>query len=117
MSPGREELRASCSRWLRGELRAAASELTWDEIVWVVWRLMGRGYALRAGERLLAFPNLMIVAVSPGSVRRAWAIAPRYGLKPRDAVHAALAMEHGGSRIVSDDEDFDEVEELERVPT
>ncbi|RLE83787.1 MAG: VapC toxin family PIN domain ribonuclease [Thermoprotei archaeon] len=99
-----------------GELRAVTSALTWDEVVWVVWRLVGREYALRAGERLLVFPNLTIVAVSQGSLRRAQAIASRYGLKPRDAIHAAVAIEHGGSKIVSDDEDFDKVRELERVP-
>ncbi|RLF03144.1 MAG: VapC toxin family PIN domain ribonuclease [Thermoprotei archaeon] len=99
-----------------GELRAVTSALTWDEVVWVVWRLVERDYALRAGEKLLTFPNLVIVAVSPRSVRRAQALASRYGLKPRDAIHAAVAIEHGDSRIVSDDEDFDRVRELERVP-
>ena len=99
-----------------GELRAVTSALTWDEVVWVVWRLVERDYALRAGEKLLTFPNLVIVAVSPRSVRRAQALASRYGLKPRDAIHAAVAIEQGDSRIVSDNEDFDRVRELERVP-
>ena len=99
-----------------GELRAVTSALTWDEVVWVVWRLVERDYALRAGEKLLTFPNLVIVAVSPRSVRRAQALASRYGLKPRDAIHAAVAIEQGDSRIVSDNENFDRVRELERVP-
>jgi len=34
-----------------GRVRAFTSTLTWDEVVWVVWRLVGRPEALAVGER------------------------------------------------------------------
>jgi predicted nucleic acid-binding protein len=39
----------------------------------------------------------------------------RYGLKPRDAIHAATAMENRITVIVSYDKDFDRIRELKRV--
>lgn len=38
-----------------------------------------------------------------------------YGLKPRDAIHAAAALENGIGKILSFDEDFDAVPDLARI--
>lgn len=37
------------------------------------------------------------------------------GLKPRDAIHAAVMLNHGITRICSADADFDRIKEIERV--
>ncbi|OQX53472.1 MAG: hypothetical protein B5M48_03285 [Candidatus Omnitrophica bacterium 4484_213] len=37
------------------------------------------------------------------------------GIKPRDAIHLATMLEHGIFTIVSNDADFDKVQEIERL--
>jgi predicted nucleic acid-binding protein len=37
------------------------------------------------------------------------------GLKPRDAIHAAVMLNHGITRICSADQDFDRITEIERI--
>jgi len=37
------------------------------------------------------------------------------GIKPRDAIHAAVMLNHGLTRICSADADFDRIREIERV--
>ena len=41
-----------------GELSAATSTLTWDEVVWVTTKLLGQTDAIDQGQKLLGFPNL-----------------------------------------------------------
>ena len=99
----------------RGEITAVTSFLSWDEVVWVVWKLLGPDDAVSAGYKLLAFPNLKFVDVDEAVVYKAQLLVERYRLKPRDAIHAASALIAGERTIVSDDSDFDRVRELERV--
>jgi len=37
------------------------------------------------------------------------------GLKPRDAIHAAVMLGHGITRLISADQDFDRIQEIERL--
>ena len=37
------------------------------------------------------------------------------GLKPRDAIHAAVMLNHAITRICSADQDFDRIKEIERI--
>jgi len=39
----------------------------------------------------------------------------KYEIKPRDAIHAATALENGIEIIVSYDRDFDKLEEIKRL--
>ena len=39
----------------------------------------------------------------------------KYKIKPRDAIHAAIALENGIETIVSYDRDFDKLEEIKRL--
>ena len=55
------------------------------------------------------------MAVEESTIRRAQRFVEKYKLKPRDAIHAATAISHGISQIISDDPDFDKVSELERI--
>ncbi len=99
----------------KGEITAVTSFLSWDEVVWVVWKLLGPDDAVSAGYKLLAFPNLKFVDVDEAVVYKAQLLVERCRLKPRDAIHAASALIAGERTIVSDDSDFDRVRELERV--
>lgn len=99
-----------------GKIRGFSSLLTWDEVVWVVWKLYGYEYALRAGASMLRIPNMAFVGVDERIILRAHDLVERHRLKPRDAIHVSTAMLIGEREMVSDDADFDGVKDVERTP-
>jgi predicted nucleic acid-binding protein len=98
-----------------GELDAVTSYLTWDEFVWVLKKFMHKDIAASEGRKFLAFPNLRFVSIDGMTVKRAQDLIEKYSINPRDAIHAACALENGISEFVSDDPDFDKVKELTRI--
>lgn len=100
----------------RGELSAYTSTLTWDEVVWVVSRVLGRDDGTNQGRKLLGFPNLGFIDVDKRVLSVAQMLLDKYKLKPRDSIHLASAISKKIKRIISDDEDFDAVKEIERTP-
>jgi uncharacterized protein len=101
--------RAVIRAMTRGELEAATSALTWDEVFWVLKKKLGREIAADEGKKFLGLANLQILKVSEITIRKAQEIAERCGIDPRDAIHAATCIENGIGEIVSDDPDFDRV--------
>jgi len=98
----------------KGEVSAYTSTLTWDEVVWVVRRVLGRADSIQAGAKLADYPNLRFVAASEEIIRSAQRLLSEYQLAPRDAVHAASAMSRTVDALVSDDSDLDVVREVKR---
>ena len=98
-----------------GEQAACTSLLTWDEVVWIVRKLAGVETSLKQGSLLLNFPHLRFLAINRSIVIRAQSIMENYGLKPRNSLHAASALENGITTMVSYDEDFDKVRGIKRV--
>jgi predicted nucleic acid-binding protein len=111
---------AACRKLLekaaRREIEAVTSVLTWDELVYVVGKYRGRTGGNVEGAKFLQFPHLTFIEVDLPLLAKAQDLADRYGLLPRDAVHAASALQETADQFVSDDEDFDRVRELRRVP-
>ena len=99
-----------------GKFRGFSSLLAWDEVVWVVWRLSGYEYALRAGASMLRIPNMVFVGVDERVILRAQDLVERHKLKPRNAIRVSTAMLVGEREMVSDDADLDEVKDVERTP-
>jgi hypothetical protein len=99
-----------------GRENASSSALTFDEIVWVVKKYRTLKDAIRAGEAFLNFPNLKLVTVNGDLLALALNLIKKYGLRPRDSIHAASAIANKTEVIVSTDEDFDKVKELSRKP-
>ena len=56
-------------------------------------------------KKFLAFPNLKLLGVKKGTVFKAQEIMEKYKMKPRDAIHAATALENNIFDIVSYDKD------------
>lgn len=110
---GEEPFRAAASKALRKALKAGAvtSALTMDEIVWAL-RPQGIPFAVAQARRILAFPGLRVLAVTGDHVGRALALVEK-GLRPRDAIHAVMAMT-AQTDILSFDSDFDDVPGLRR---
>jgi predicted nucleic acid-binding protein len=109
---------ANCKRILaaveKGSLTAYTSTLTWDEVVWIVRRLLGKADSIEAGEKLLTFPNLRFVPTSEEIIRSAQKLLLDYELAPRDAIHVASALGKGVELLISDDSELDGVAELKR---
>ena len=99
-----------------GSLSAFTSTLTWDEVVWVVSRVMTRNDGISQGQKLLGFPNLEFINVDEGVLTQAQTLMNKYKLSPRDSIHAASALDRRIKTIISDDEDFDQVKEIRRNP-
>ncbi len=99
-----------------GEQPAATSILTWDEVVWVTSKHLGRSEGIIMGQKLLGFPNLEFIDVDQGIVARAQALMSCYALSPRDSIHIASALSKKAKVILSDDEDLDQVKEIKRKP-
>jgi hypothetical protein len=103
------------SRIAIGDIKACTSCLTWDEIVYVVSRVSGSDDSKRAGYKFLLFPNLRILGLDRKTLDCAQALVERYDLRPRDSIHAASAIQNKASSIVTNDDDFDVIEELWRI--
>jgi uncharacterized protein len=98
------------------EIAAYTSLLTWDEVTWVVSRTMGKSDSREAGKRLLQFPNLRFVGVNESVVAKSQSLIEEYEIRPRDSIHCASALAKGIKEIVSDDADFETIENIMRVP-
>lgn len=101
--------------FVRGNRAATTSVLTWDEVVYVIRRLLGPEDSREKAEDLLALPNLTWIPTDLAVIRAASALYRSLPLLPRDAIHAASAIHAGEREIVSEDKAFDHVPGLDRV--
>jgi len=99
----------------RGSRRVCTATLTWDEVVYVVRRLLGPEDSIAKSQELLTFPNLAWLRVDLAVLRRAAGLYRSLPMRPRDAIHAAAALEAGEREILSEDRAFDRVAGLARV--
>ncbi len=99
----------------KGRITAVTSLITFDELFYKLNKLKGFEAAVLFSENFLATPNLVLSELNRETVAIALRMIKRYKLAPRDAVHAATALTHKASAIVSDDRDFSRVEELKLI--
>ncbi len=100
----------------RGEFTAYTSTLTWDEVVWVIRRTLGKEDSIESGRKLIRFPNLRFIEVGDSIIAKSQSLIEKYQLKPRDAIHCSSAILKGIGLLLSDDPDFDVVKEIKRTP-
>jgi predicted nucleic acid-binding protein len=98
-----------------GGIEAYTSSITWDEVTWVVRKILGLNLSLDQGRKFLSFPNLKLIAIRRTTILKAQEIMEKYKIKPRDSIHVAAALENNIKTLVSYDEDFDQVREIKRV--
>ncbi|MBI5224659.1 type II toxin-antitoxin system VapC family toxin [Candidatus Micrarchaeota archaeon] len=92
-----------------GKMQAGTSVLSWDELAYVIRKKLGGGNSKDAKEQgrlFLSTPNLKLFNATSKTVSIAQELMEKYDLRPRDAIHAATAMENGITEIVSTDSDF-----------
>src|SRR3989338_8406610 len=67
-----------------GEM-AATSSLTVDEIVWILWKNVGREKAIAEALKIFEMPNLEVLSVTPEMSFKSLILLEKYPkLKPRD---------------------------------
>jgi len=99
-----------------GEFEAYTSTLTWDEVVWVTSKTMGRREGIDQGKKLLGFPNLKFITTDDAVLSHAQRLLEKRRINPRDAIHIASALEKKITEIISDDTDLDIIKEIQRIP-
>jgi predicted nucleic acid-binding protein len=98
-----------------GGVEAYTSVITWDEVTWIVRRILGVEASVALGRKFLRFPNLKILGIRKTTILKAQEVMEKYRLRPRDAIHAATAIENKITTIVSYDRGFDSVSGLKRI--
>lgn len=97
-----------------GELEAASSALSFDELVWAVKRNRSPEDSMTAGEAFLNMPRLRLVPVNGDLLASTLGVMRKYHLDPRDSIHVASALAEGAETIVSEDKHFDRVKQIRR---
>ena len=97
-----------------GNALGVTSTLTYDEFFWKVKREKGFKAAVMATEAFLEMPNLRFLAVTDEVIWKSFELIRNLKLDPRDSIHAACALLHGVFTIVTEDKDFDKINDLTR---
>lgn len=97
-----------------GEEKGGSSYLTYDEVFWKIDNSTSKGKAIEATETILTMPNLRFFEVDDEAIWETHQLISKSGLDPRDAIHASTAMIHGVYTVVSEDDDFDDIEDIDR---
>jgi len=100
----------------QGEVEAASTTLSFNEIVWAVKKHRTMEQAISAGEAFINMPRLNLVAVDENVIRNAIDLMKRYTFDPRDSIHAASALLSRAEALISSDQHFDRLKELPRRP-
>ncbi len=99
-----------------GILSCATASLTLDEVLWVIIKQThDRSRAIQICRDIMELPNLSILNVTAKDVVGALWFMDKYNwLKPRDAIHLGVCTNSGIFTIVTDDSDFNNVQEVSR---
>ncbi|MFO8017657.1 MAG: type II toxin-antitoxin system VapC family toxin [Promethearchaeia archaeon] len=99
---------------IQKKIKAITSTLTWDEVIWILKKTLGKAAAEQKGKEFLVFPNLSFKKISHSTINRAQKLLSKYNLRPRDLIHVACALENQVHIIYSLDADFDTITEIKR---
>ena len=96
------------------KISCAASFLIIDEVMWILKKNVGRESAIKITKAMLSMP-IKWIEVDKSVIIKMIDVFKKTILDPRDAIHIASMKELGISSIVSEDNDFDKVDGIERV--
>ncbi len=116
LSEGKEGIwcRDLVRRVTDGRDEAVTCALTVDEVVYQVRESRGLRPSIEAGEAVLQMAHLTVAPADAETLWKSLDLGRRFGLYPRDAIHAATALIRGTSELISEDADFEKVEGLRR---
>lgn len=107
-----EESRSIIKAMIDKKFDSLTSVLTVDEVVWSIRKTCDIEISLKVGKNMFELQNLKFVNVYPSTVLNSFEFTEKYGLKPRDAIHAASMLENDVNEIVTEDPDFKKVKEI-----
>lgn len=103
--------RSILHRVVSGTLNAITSYLTFDEVYWIL-KKNSPERALTYTRSFLETPRLVFAPVDSRTTHLAIALIEQHDLNPRDAIHAATAITHACTRLITCDQDFNSIKEL-----
>ena len=96
------------------KIPCAASFLVIDEVMWILKKNVGRNSAIKITKAMLSMP-IKWIEVDKSVIINMINIFEKTKFEPRDAIHIASMKKLGLSSIISEDNDFDNMEGIERV--
>ncbi|CAD6492263.1 MAG: PIN domain protein [Candidatus Argoarchaeum ethanivorans] len=115
---GKEELGQNCRKIIKlineQKITCAASFLVIDEVIWILKKEVGKDDAIKITKAMLSMP-IKWIEIKKSVIIRMMDTYEKTTLDPRDAIHISSMKEVGLSDIVSEDDDFDKVEGIERI--
>ena len=106
-----EACRQILERLENNQFVGITSFLTIDEVVWKVKKEINYQKAIEYGKSLVN-SNIHFLPVNSKEILRGFELMEG-GLDPRDAIHASTCLNHGIFSIITEDEDFKKIKELE----
>lgn len=104
-----ERCRKILNKFVESDKKIVTSVLTWDEVVYSIWKKISSESAIAQGRNFLNFPNLTFLSNNLQTIDKAQEIIEKLNLKPRDAIHLATALLNNCNSFVTDDSDFDKI--------
>jgi len=99
---------------IENKITAFTSTLTFDEIFNKIMRLKDKQTALIVSDLFLNLNNLRFIEVDLNIVSSSLFLLKKYNLGLRDAIHLACAFSKDLKNIITNDKDFDKIEEIKR---
>ncbi|MEE8402722.1 MAG: type II toxin-antitoxin system VapC family toxin [Candidatus Hydrothermarchaeaceae archaeon] len=96
------------------KITCASSFLVVDEVIWILKKDVGKDCAIKITKAMLSMP-IKWIAIDKSVIIRMVDTYEKTTLDPRDAIHLSSMKDVGLSVIVSEDDDFDKVDEIERI--
>ena len=99
---------------IENKITAFTSTLTFDEIFNKIMRLKDKQTALIVSDLFLNLNNLKFIEVDLNIVSSSLFLLKKYNLGLRDAIHLACAFSKDLKNIITNDKEFDKIEEIKR---
>ena len=101
---------------VKGVIRAATSLETLEEVLFILSRLTSTETAIHVVRDYLRLEKIKKYEMSHTTFVHALEIMEITPLKrPKDAINVATMLEHNIAKIISEDEDYDKIDLVERV--
>ncbi len=96
------------------KIPCASSYLVVDEVIWILKKQLGKESAVRIVKAMLSLP-VKWIDVDKAVIIRMVDVYEKTKLDPRDAIHISSMKGVALSIILSEDNDFDSVDGIERI--
>lgn len=96
-----------------GSLNAASSYLVLDEVLWILQNEIGKEDALESTKMFLSLP-VKWIDVKRDIMYQSLELYDKTDLAPRDSIHLASMKKEKLTILLSEDDDFEEIEGIER---